>query len=284
MIKRALSSIVCCTIFSNAYASDLDVALQKTYMSCMGIEDMLSDMKTLAGINTAVTGVGTVAGGAALVVGIKKAQTLKELDRLRDIEENGDVIADDDDDKIVISYQKDFKPNLKAQARAKKLGNWRTGLLAVNTVTNVAGAVIASKNTENEDLENKIQSCIKSVSELQPVIMQAKMDGADVTEAQNIYRACSEYKYIDLSDVYKRAKGATVSSVVGGGTGAAGAIVSHIANNSNGEKEQKLDTVSNVLAGGATVLTGAATVFNALQISAIKKVSEVSEQCESLLR
>ena len=284
MIKRALFSIVCCTIFSNAYASDLDFALQKTYMSCMGIEDMLSDMKTLAGINTAVTGVGTVAGGAALVVGIKKAQTLKELDRLRDIEENGDVIADDDDDKIVISYQKDFKPNLKAQARAKKLGNWRTGLLAVNTVTNVAGAVIASKNTENEDLENKIQSCIKSVSELQPVIMQAKMDGADVTEAQNIYRACSEYKYIDLSDVYKRAKGATVSSVVGGGTGAAGAIVSHIANNSNGEKEQKLDTVSNVLAGGATVLTGAATVFNALQISAIKKVSEVSEQCESLLR
>jgi len=283
-MKRGLFLIIGCTIFSNAYASDLDVALQKTYMSCMGIEDMLSDMKTLAGINTAVTGVGTVAGGAALVVGIKKSQTLKELDDLRDMEENGDIIVDDDDDKIVISQQKGFKPNLKAQAKAKKLGNWRTGLLAVNTVTNVAGAVIASQNTENEDLKNKIQSCIKSVSELQPVILQAKMDGIDVTEAQDIYRACSEYKYIDLSDVYKRAKGATVSSVVGGGTGAAGAIVSHIANNSTGEKEQKLDTVSNVLAGGATVFTGAATVFNALQISAIKKVSEVSEQCESLLR
>lgn len=276
---RLLSCIVCfCGVATNVFATDLDIALQKTYVSCVGISDMLSDVKKLAGINTVVTGVGTVAGGGALVAGIKKAKLLNRLQEIEDSSPEDKVSFDD----LEIQQRTDFKPNLKS--RAKKLGNWRTGLLAVNTATNVAGAVIAHKNANNVELEEKIVQCTDSINNLQDAIAKAKFENLDTTEAVAIYDACSEYKYVDLSVLKKRAKGAEISSVVGGGAGAVGIITSAVANNSSGEKEKNLDTVSNVLAGGATVLTGSATVFNALQISAVKKIVGVADNCESLLK
>ena len=278
-MKRILIIFIA-TFFTsfNAIASDLDIALQRTYVACVGIDDMLTDMKKLAGINTAVTGVGTVAGGGALIAGIKKKNL---LNRLREIEQE-EGHTPPSDNKIVITQQPDFKPSLKS--KSKKLGNWRTGLLAVNTATNIAGAVIASKNTNNQDLESKIQTCLDSMPELERAMMQAKMDQEDITEANDIYHACSEYKNTDVSVITKRAKGATISSAVGGGVGVVGVITSASANKASGEKEQKLDTASNVLAGGATALSGAATVFNVMQISAIKKIVNVAEQCEGLLK
>lgn len=277
-MKRILIIFIA-TFFTsfNAIASDLDIALQQTYMSCMGIDDMLSDMKKIAGINTVVTGVGTVAGGGALVAGIKKHNL---LEKLRELEESEDF--NPEDTEIHITYNPNFKPT--TQSQVKKLGNWRTGLLAVNTATNVAGAIMASKNEHDGILQEKIQSCINTVDKLHPILMQAKMNQEDVTEAESIYTTCSGYKYIDLSVLSKRAKGAKIASVVGGGTGAVGVIVSQVANKSSGDKEKKLDTASNVLAGGATALSGTATVFNALQISAIKKISDVAQQCENLLK
>lgn len=278
-MKKILSFFVLFCFAVNANAADLTASLQKTYLSCVGIDDMLSDMKKIAGINTAVTGVGTVAGGAALIVGIKKNQEL--FGSLKKIEDKGGVVYSGE---LTVEYQKNFEKNLKS-TNAKKLGNWRTGLLAVNAATNVAGAILATKNTNNEGLDEKIQSCISALDELHSTLMQARAENIDISEANAIYNACSEYKYIDLSVIQKRAKGAQISSIIGGGVGVAGAVTSHIANNSTeADKMKNLDTVSNVLAGGATALSGAATVFNATQISAIKKVANVAQQCESLLK
>ena len=266
-----------CTL-ANAEVLDLDSALRETYTNCVGIDDALHDMKVLAGINTAVTGVGTIAGGGALIAGIKRHNI---LNRLRDIEDNPNHDTPTYND-IDISVRADFVPNLKS--KKQKLGNWRTGLLAVNTATNVAGTVIAAKNAHNDNLDAQIKSCADSVDELKKSIMQSKMNGEHVDEANAIYDACIEYKYTDLSVLKKRAKGAEISSALGGATGAVGIITSAVANKSSGEKERKLDTASNILAGGATVLTGGATVFNAMQISAIKRVADVAQKCESLLK
>lgn len=263
---------------ANAEVLNLDDALRKTYTNCVGIDDSLHDMKVLAGINTAVTGVGTVAGGGALIAGIKRHNILNSL---RDIEDNPehDALMYND---IDITVRPDFVPNLKS--KKQKLGNWRTGLLAVNTATNVAGTVIAAKNANNDDLDAQVKLCIDSVDELKKSIAQSKLYGDDVGEASMIYDACVEYKYIDLSVLKKRAKGAEISSALGGATGTVGIITSAVANKSSGEKERKLDTASNILAGGATVLTGSATVFNAMQISVIKNVSDIAQKCESLLK
>ncbi len=269
---------------SDVFATDMNVALQQSYNSCIGISDMLGEVKKIAGINTAVTGAGTVAGAGALVAGLKKKNLLKNL---RNIEENA---KDEDELKggsdLNMTLKSDFKANPKSDlAKAKIAGNWRTGLLAVNTATNVAGVAMASKNLNTETkVEDKIKECIDSVDELQKAIAQAKIENVNFTEAQRIYEVCSEYKYLDLSSLQKRTKGAQITSAVGAGTGFVGVITSAVANKSQDEKERKLDTVSNVLAGGATLLSGGATVFNAIQITAVKKLVDVADRCENSLK
>ena len=95
-----------------------------------------------------------------------------------------------------------------------------------------------------------------------------------------------------MSSVDNRARGATISSGVGAGVGFVGTIVSAVSNtdktrNDNTaagkKKEKNLNTAANVMAGGATVASGVATVFNATQISAIKKAAEVADNCERVL-
>ena len=48
-------------------------ALRATYTACVGIDDELSELKTMAGINTAITSVGTATGIGATVTGLVKA-------------------------------------------------------------------------------------------------------------------------------------------------------------------------------------------------------------------
>ena len=69
---------------SSARASDvlpLEDALRATYTACVGIDENLHDLKVLAGINTAVSSVGTAAGvGAVAVVIAGVAQCLHHLE------------------------------------------------------------------------------------------------------------------------------------------------------------------------------------------------------------
>ena len=50
----------------------LDDALRATYSACVGIDDEISHLKTMAGINTAVTAVGTATGVGATATGFIK--------------------------------------------------------------------------------------------------------------------------------------------------------------------------------------------------------------------
>ena len=76
---------------ASANILSLDDALRATYTACVGIDDELSDLKTMAGINTAITSVGTAAGVGATVTGLVKANKDKQieikLEKLREIEQ-----------------------------------------------------------------------------------------------------------------------------------------------------------------------------------------------------
>ena len=50
------------------------------------------------------------------------------------------------------------------------------------------------------------------------------------------------------------------------------------------KKEKDLNIAANVLSVGATAASISATVFNATQIAAIKKVAGVSEKCTGVLK
>lgn len=291
----------------------LNDALRATYSACVGIEDELADLKKMAGINTAITGVGTGLGIGATAVGIVKYATDKEaesyeklLEELRELQkdfpetnvtevqisafEREFDLAYDAAVKDIDTYQSELD---KLNNKSKKLGNWRTGLLAVNTTTNIAGALIASKNQVKGDLQTQIDNCKISVKNLSDSIMQARINGEDVTEANNIVIACDEYNYVDISPINKRGNGAMISSVVGATTGVTGTIASAVANtdktrndntDSGKQKEKNLNTASNVLAGASTLASATATVLNATQISAIKKVAVVAEKCTGVLK
>ena len=94
----------------------------------------------------------------------------------------------------------------------------------------------------------------------------------------------------DIEKINKRASGATVSSSIGAATGLAGTITSGVANSDNvrnsadNDKEKNLNKASNVLAGVTTAASLTATVFNATQISAAKRVIETAELCEEAIK
>lgn len=303
--------LMLCAGVANA-ATDLSAAIENVRTACGGISDELSDMKTKAGINTAVTGVGTVAGGVALGTGIAKANVdkdivsletkLAELDGTRELQQititNG-VELQNGLNQYQVSLQA-TTPSQKLQEEKSELekksvtlGNVRTGTMAVAAATNIAGAVIAGTNKVKGDLKSQIDECINATKTLSRVKMQARIDkSADefaLQRADQIVSACSEWEYVDLSKIDNRATGALVSSAIGATTGIAGTVTSASANSKNvrdGEatKEKNLNTASNVLAGTTTVASATATIFNATQIKAIKQAASVADVCEGALK
>ena len=181
--------------------------------------------------------------------------------------------------------------------KSKTLGNIRTGTMATAAATNIAGTVIAGTNKVKGDLQSQINNCIASTKVLANVRMQARIDGSatdeELDKTQDIITKCSAWETVDMSKIDNRATGAMVSSAIGATTGIAGTITSASANsnavrddNSDAgkKKEKNLNTASNILAGTTTAASGVATIFNATQISAIKRASDVADECEGALK
>lgn len=289
--------------------TDLTAAIENVRTTCGNISAELSDMKKMAGITTAVTGVGTVAGGVALGTGLAKANVDKEIEELesqiaRLKAELGDVPIEhlqiEDEalfkrqvNEFIAYYQAKEQEISVAEQKSKNLGNWRTGTLAATTATNIAGAVMSGTNRVKGDLKQQIDECLMSVKTLSNVRMQARIDGSatdtDLARAENIIRACDAWTTVDITSINNRSKGATVSSGIGAGLGLAGTITSASANSKDvrdgdSDKEKNLNTAANVLAGGTTAANLSATIFNATQINAIKHAATVADECEGALR
>lgn len=305
-----------CTIFlffvcsaSIAEPLDLTSALQNTYRNCVGIDENLHDLKVLAGINTAVSAVGTGLGVGATATGLAKYKTDKEIDEMESYlaelnaaakEQSEQLtrinVTDEQINALFADYDYDSTDSQELErlnSKSKKLGNWRTGLMVGGTATSIASAVIASKSKADQDLQSQINKCVESVHDLNDSILAAKVNGEDISEAKEIYNACREYEFVDVSPINKRADATMVASSVGAVVGGVGAITSGMANsekirNNNTDagkqKEKNLNKTSNVLAAGLTAASATATVFSATQIAAIKKVAKVSEFCTGALK
>jgi len=264
---RKKIAIICASFFAatNAFAdlTELGTAIADAQASCVGISGNIKRLQVLAGVNTAVTGVGTVASGGALYAGIKKAEIDKEaenvqllmMDRLlkgemKTNEEFGlfmKVIiatkklkdAKDDDPRVkeLAGMLEEYK-KLKGDAlkeKSKKWGDWRTGLLAGGTAASITGAIIAGKNkNDGADIKDMVQGCVDSVKKLRGVSMQAMLDGeADagvMVKAGEIIAACGKYTVKDFDGMPKWSEVAMWSSIAAGATGAAGTATSIVAN------------------------------------------------------
>lgn len=324
-LKSVFIGLVAAMVVCGANAADfsaLDVSIQNVRAACNGLSGQMDELKRMAGINTAVTGVGTLASGGATVAGVVKSNVDAQADEIQDwldrfknqpTDTSGnpkiDMAVIDKEELMVmvasygpigavvggadeseIAAKKD-ELDQKTQ-QSKTLGNVRTGLLATGTVTNIAGAVIAGKNRTQGGLSEMINDCIDAVRALENAKMQAHVAGSatadDVARADKIIDACGGYKTADLSVVDNRAKGATISSGIGAAIGLAGTITSGVANSTQTRggdevREKNLNTASNVLGGATTAASLTATIFNATQINAVKNLVQVADQCEGVL-
>lgn len=307
-----------------AYAdiASIDDAIETARVKCSGISAQMTRLKTLAGINTAVTGVGGAAGVGATVSGVvkneydKRADTIEEImaqyknsttesdnHHLNDVylDENllrAQLASVDVENEIKLpDIQPDQMDRLEdlhdtITKKSKQLGNVRTGLMATSAATNIAGVVIAANNKINDDFKSRITQCVAAVDALRDAKMQAHLDGVDENEiarADTIINACGKYAYANLDKINNRATGATVSGAIGTATGIGGTITSAMANSDkvrdgDATREKNINTAANVLGGVTTAASLTATVFNATQIKAIKNVSEIADDCEGALK
>lgn len=297
---------------ASAEQGDLGIAVKNVQESCGGIQVELARMKTMAGVNTAVTGIGTLAGGGAAVIGFVKLSKDNEaagiearLKKLKDFEYELEGLPDNNDEDRGEDQKADFwdkfdkyrtevineeKTRLEQlEKESKTLGNWRTGLMAGNTATNIAGAAIAGTNKVKNNIADQINDCKESVAALDSAAMQARIDGEDTHKAESIVKECWAWNHVDISKINARGNAAMVAAIVGAVAGGVGTATSAAANTKTvraegKEKEEKaLNTASNVLAVGATGASAVATGFNAAQMSAINKALEVATACEGAL-
>lgn len=316
-------------VCSGALGEEAKVALlsqiQRTISACSGISARLSELKSTAGINTGLSGIGTVAGGVAVGAGIKKSETDITLEQWEDTldalkakqsmyaSKYNDIDLDDALLKECLAkhpsqnYQDLVKTNKAVSElqtkvnteteKSKNLGDIRTGAMGTAALTNSLGTFMAKNNIVDDDLQTNINSCIHQTNALSTAYNAAMSEGETdiitLQRATRIVNACSPWKNVDLSKINKRATGAAISGGVGAVTAIAGTITSSSANsvavrNDNSDKgkqkEHNLNTASNVLAGGTTIASAVSTVFNATQISAIKKAADVADKCEEALK
>ncbi len=295
-----MTGIVPLTVHAN---SEFDSAVRAAIVSCSNIGPEFNELKKMAGINTGITATGTAIGGGAVAVGFAKTATDKQI---AELEQQICDAGGCDPDRIEKMSDTDFFNNVlqpmaliaelnRMNARSKRLGNWRTGLMAGNTATNIAGAVIAGKNRTDKTTREIIDGCVSAVQDLRRITPQARLDGTDneqISYAENIISKCGGWEYVNLDKIDRRANGAMWSSITGTAIGTAGVVTSAVANSDRtrmdntdaGKRQEKnLNTASNALAIGATAASATATVFNATQIAAIKQAVETAAECEAAL-
>ena len=197
--------------------------------------------------------------------------------------------------------------------RGKKLGDVRTATTGVAALTNAVGAGLAATNLSDykSGLSGRIAKCLDAGVSVKRALMQAQMDKdafvkankADelatytangvlsdqyVSDVNAAVRACEALADIDFSKNTRRASGAVASGVIGAATGVAGMVTSMSANSktnylSGSNKEKGLNTASNVLAGTTAATGVAGAVFNATQISELKRALSVADACKGAL-
>lgn len=285
---------------------------EATRILCSGISDEIAKVANISKINTAVTATGTVAAGGALYAGIQKSQEEEEIEELIDemCAKGGcdpDTVAAMDDETffetVIERYARISELQNKID-RSKKLGNWRTGLMAGTIGTNLASAIMSGLNTNQSDLIQHISACNEMINKIHDVKIQLKTAGVNPMEHPVVNRLdgaetwCNKIDTHDIEKIENRMKGVMGTSIAGTVIGGVGVGTSAAANSDkymdlsnkatlseqDKKKEHALNTTANVMAG-ANIATGAVeTGLNVSLITLTKKLISSAQRCEEELQ
>ena len=311
---RMLFIFLCCFIPSISFGDDLTARAQQVFdatrIVCSGISDEISKVSNISKINTAVTGVGTVAAGGALVAGVKKSQEEEEIDKLvAQICEAGGCTAEgvenmsnEDFFNNIIQPMAEIAELQKRLEKSKKLGNWRTGLMAGTIGTNVASAIISGVNRDQSELIQHIQACDAAIQSANDMSKQLKSEGITpmenpiVKKLSDVDTWCKSIDINDIEKIEKRMTGVMGTSIAGTAIGIVGVGTSAAANSdkymdhkltlseADKKKEHALNTTANVMAGANTVAGAVETGLNISLITLTKRLMEQATRCEEVLK
>ena len=285
---------------------------EATRIACSGISDEIARVANISKANTAVTAVGTVAAGGALVAGVKKSQEEEEIEKLIDkICQAGGCTADG---VSAMSNETFFNNVLQPMAeiielqerikKSKQLGNWRTGLMAGTIGTNLASAIMSGLNINQSDLVQHISACNEMIKSIPDIEMQLKKAGINpneypiVKQLSSVNTWCNQIDTKDIEKIEKRMKGVMGTSIAGTAIGVVGVGTSAAANSDkymdqdnkmklseeDKKKEHALNTTANIMAG-ANVATGAVeTGLNISLITLTKRLVESAGRCENIFK
>jgi len=283
-----------------------------TKIVCSNISDDISKVSKVSKVNTAVTAVGTAASGGALVAGLKKSQEEKQIDELidkmcKDGGCNAETVRAMDLDEFYTKVMVPFSEIATLQEkleRSKKLGNWRTGLMAGTIGTNLASAILSGVNTNQSDLIQHIEACNSMIASLSNVSAKLRAAGVSpidnpiVNKIDSARTWCTQINTKDVEKIENRMKGVMGTSIAGVVIGGVGTTTSAMANSDKymntknrlsltdeeKTKEKRLNTTANIMAG-ANIGTGLVeTGLNISLITLTKKMMRQAEQCEDIFK
>jgi len=297
---------------SDDIISNAEQIFEATRITCSGISDEIAKVANISKANTAVTAVGTVAAGGALIAGIKKSQEDEEIERLvKAICDVGGCSADGvekmTNEQFFMNVLQPMAEIAELQQRiekSKKLGNWRTGLMAGTIGTNLASAIMSGLNINQSDLVQHISACNEMIKSIPDMENELKRAGVNPNEYQVVKQLgsvrtwCNQIDVKDIEKIEKQMKGVMGTSIAGTAIGVVGVGTSAVANsdkymdvdnklnmnNKDKKKEKALNTTANVMAG-ANIATGAVeTGLNISLITLTKKLMQSAERCEEILQ
>ncbi len=273
--------------------ANLQSKISDVKSECSGIK---KNLDTIFGFTTATTvasGLGTVAAGGALVTGIMKAKTDKELEDLS-------KLSSVDLYNYALSLENEEKKT-KLEKKSKTLGNLRTGLMAGATVTSAVSTGTSIGATVNADkLAKKMSDCNQKLYELR--IAKSELEALESSDklaveigenATKILGACTGYNKNNINTVKNKMTASAIISGIGTATGATGTITSAMANSKKvreddsvkgKKKEKNLNLTANIMAGITTGTSLSTTVISATAIADAKKDSKMAEECEAVLK
>ncbi len=276
----------------NNALNELQAKISDTQSSCSGIKSSLDTIFGLSVATTVSSGLGTVAAGGALAVGIVKAKTDKKIDDLQ-------KLSNDEFYEYVASLVgvNDRAELEKLEKKSKTLGNVRTGLMAGATVTSAVSTGTSIGATVNaEKLAKKMSDCNEAVRQLKLAISVAEAEEVEeekLAHAREITSACTGFDKDNINTLKTQMTASAIVSGIGTATAGAGTITSAMANSKKvreddsekGRKKEKgLNLASNILAGVTMGTSATSTVLSATAISKAKKDSKMAEKCEAVLK
>jgi len=284
---------------AHADSAALNAAIWAARESCDGIHSELRSIHGMTGVNTAVTGAGTLAGAGALYAGLQKSRKDALAEEIMKQLEAIETMSDEDFFNM-LGTMAEYRQLRELEDQSRNLGHWRTGLMAGTTATSIAGTMMATRNRRSAgDVVGMVRDCLESVENLRTARLKARVEEAlpetdpAMAIARSIIDACDKFTVSDVERITGRTQGVQVASAIGIGTGGVGTITSAMANTNRvrddntdqgTQRERNLNTTANVLAGASTLTSGIATGFNVAALSALNKQMSIAKDCEDALR